>query len=81
MIKILIFVLLTLSLEAGVCWKIQNMDLRRYCETIVEGKKNCWMIKDMDSKYYCKAIAYKKKTCWQIKENDKREMCKALTGQ
>jgi len=73
--------LLTAVLEAGICWKIQNNDLRRYCESVVEGKKNCWLMKGADNKYYCEAIAYHKKTCWQIKKNDRRELCKALTGQ
>ena len=72
---------LTAMVEAGTCWKIQNNDLRRYCESVVEGKKNCWLIKGADSKYYCEAIAYHKKTCWMIKEDDRRELCKALTGQ
>ena len=78
---ILAIIILTVMIEAGVCWKIQNMDLRRYCESVVEGKKNCWMIKEEDSKYYCEAIAYSKKTCWKIKEDDKRELCKAIMGQ
>ena len=71
----------TLMIEAGVCWKIKDNDLRRYCESVVEGKKNCWLIKDTDKKNYCEAIAYHKKTCWKIKENDRREFCKVLTGQ
>ena len=78
---IFITIILTVIIEAGVCWKIKNIDLRRYCESTVEGKKNCWMIKEADSKYYCEAIAYSKKTCWKIKEDDKREFCKAITGQ
>ncbi len=78
---IMVTIILTVIIEAGVCGKIQNMDLRRYCESVVEGKKNCWMIKEEDSKYYCEAIAYGKKTCWKIKEDDKREFCKAIIGQ
>ncbi len=74
-------IILTVMIEAGVCWKIQSNDLRRYCESVVEGKKNCWLIKNVDKKNYCEAIAYHKKTCWKIKENDSREFCKVLTGQ
>ena len=78
---ILVGIILTVTIEAGVCWKIKNKDLLRYCESVVEGKKNCWMIKEEDSKSYCEAIAYSRKTCWKIKEDDKRELCKAITGQ
>jgi len=75
-----ILILSTVS-KAGVCWKIKDNDLRRHCESLVEGRKNCWLIKDIDKKNYCEAIVYHKKTCWKIKDNDRREFCKVLTGQ
>ena len=78
--KILVFILLSLSLEAGNCWKVQNKDTRALCESKYEHKKNCWKIKNKDTQAYCEASAYDKKSCWKIKENDSREMCKAETG-
>ena len=75
LVKLLIFTLLSLSLEAGNCWKIKNKDTRALCESKFEHKKNCWEIKDRDMKAYCEAIAYGDNTCWKIKSSDKKEMC------
>lgn len=78
--KILILILLTLSLEAGDCWKIIDKDQRALCESKHEDKKSCWKIKNQDTRAYCEASAYGKKSCWKIKDKDAKEMCKAETG-
>jgi len=78
--KILILLLLTLSLEAGNCWKIKNKDTRALCESKYEHKKNCWKIKYRDTKAYCEATAYGQNSCWKIKNNDEKEMCIAEAG-
>ncbi len=78
--KVLFFVLLSLSLEAGNCWKIKNKDQRALCESKYEDKKFCWKIKDKDTQAYCEATVYGKNTCWKIKNNDAKEMCIAETG-
>lgn len=77
--KILIFILLALSLEAGDCWKIKDKDLRALCESKFENKKSCWKIKDQDKRAYCQASAYGKKSCWKIQNNDAKVMCQAET--
>ena len=78
--KVLIFILLSLSLEAGNCWKIKNNDTKALCESKYEHKKNCWKIKNKDTQAYCEASAYGQNSCWKIKENDAKEMCRAETG-
>ena len=78
--KVLIFILLSLSLEAGNCWKINNKDQRALCESKYEHKKCCWKIQDKATQAYCEATAYGENTCWKIKNNDAKEMCKAETG-
>jgi hypothetical protein len=78
--KVLIFIVLPLSLEAGNCWKIKNKDTKALCESKYEQKKNCWKIKNKDMQAYCEASAYGKKSCWKIKENDAKEMCRAEMG-
>ena len=78
--KILIFTLLSLSLEAANCWKVKNKDTKALCESKFEHKKNCWKIKNKDTRAYCEASAYDQKSCWKIKESDAREMCRVETG-
>jgi len=78
--KILILVLLSLSLDAGNCWKIQNKDTKALCESKFEHKKNCWLIKSKDTQAYCEATAYGQKSCWKIKEKDLQAMCEAEMG-
>ncbi len=78
--KVLIFILLSLSLEAGNCWKIKNKDLKALCESKFENKKSCWKIKNNDSRAYCEATVYGKNTCWKIKDKDAKEMCIAETS-
>ena len=77
--KILIFALLSISVEASSCWKIQNKDTKALCESKFEYKKNCWLIKDKDTQAYCEATAYSKNSCWKIKEKDLQAMCEAET--
>ena len=78
--KILILILLSLSMEAGDCWKIKNKDQRALCESKYEHKKSCWKIKNKDTRAYCEASAYGKKSCWKIKDKDAQSMCKVETG-
>lgn len=80
MVKILLFILLALSLEAGDCWKIKDQDQKSLCESKYEDRKSCWKIKNQDTRAYCEASAYGKKSCWKIKDKDAKEMCKAETG-
>jgi len=79
MAKILLFILLTLSLKAGDCWKIKDQDQKALCESKYEDKKSCWKIKNQDTRAYCEASAYGKKSCWKIKDKDAKEMCKTET--
>jgi len=69
------------TLTAGrYCWKIQEDDLRHYCEAVAEGKKSCWKIKNADEKHYCEAVAEGKRSCWKIANSDKKNLCEALTN-
>lgn len=79
--QILVFLALSLLLEAGECWKIKDRDQKSLCESKYENKKSCWKIKDNDMKAYCESSAYGKRNCWKIKDRDYKEMCKAETGQ
>ncbi len=78
--KIVIYIMLSVILHAGNCWKIKNKDQRALCESKNESKKSCWKIKNKDLKAYCEASAYGKKSCWKIKNKDAKEMCKSETG-
>lgn len=75
--KLLILVLLSLSLEAGNCWKIKDKDTKALCSSQYENKKDCWKIKNKDKRAYCEAIAYGKNSCWKIKNKDMKAMCEA----
>ena len=67
-------------LSAGkYCWKIQESDMRHYCEAVAEHKNSCWKIKNMDMRYYCEALAEHKKSCWKIKNSDRKNLCEAMT--
>lgn len=75
--KLLILVLLSLSLEAGNCWKIKDKDTKALCFSQYENKKDCWKIKSKDKRAYCESVAYGRKSCWKIKDKDMKAMCEA----
>ena len=73
--KLLILILLSLSLEAGNCWKIKDKDTKALCQSQYENKKDCWKIKNKDKTANCEAVAYGKKSCWKIKDKNMKAMC------
>jgi len=75
----LILAIGTTLFAGNYCWKIQEDDLRHYCEAKAEGKKSCWKIQNRDKRAFCESVVEHKRHCWKIKSADQKYLCEALT--